>query len=106
MANGKSDSILYLSTYPPRECGIATFTKDLAEAMQRKYNPALKPRVLALNNNITDMFSYDRHVVGQMYADNIEDYTAYAQELNETPEVKLVHVQHEFGIFGGPWGEY
>ena len=106
MANGKSDSILYLSTYPPRECGIATFTKDLAEALQRKYNPALKPKILAINNDVTDIFAYDRHVVKQICAGNIEDYIALARELNETPEVKLVHIQHEFGIFGGNWGDY
>lgn len=106
MIPNRSRFILYLSTYPPRECGIATFTKDLAEAVQRKYNPALKPRILAINNDITDIFAYDRHVARQMYAGNIEDYTALAQELNETSEVKLVHIQHEFGIFGGNWSDY
>ncbi len=106
MSNTKSDSILYLSTYPPRECGIATFTKDLAETIQRKYNPALKPRILAINNDITDIFAYDKHVVKQITAGNIEDYITLARELNETPELKLIHIQHEFGIFGGDWGDY
>ncbi len=106
MPTNKSDFILYLSTYPPRECGIATFTKDLAEAIQRKYNPALKPKVLAINNDITDIFAYDKHVIKQITAGNIEDYITLARELNETPELKLIHIQHEFGIFGGDWGDY
>ncbi len=106
MSNNKSDSILYLSSYPPRECGIATFTKDLAEAIQRKYNPALKPKILAINNDITDIFAYDKHVIKQITAENIEDYITLAQELNETPDLKLIHIQHEFGLFGGNWGDY
>lgn len=104
--NKSSGSILYLSTYPPRECGIANFTKDLAEAIQRKYNPAIKPKILAINNDVTDIFAYDKHVVKQMTAGNIEDYITLARELNETPELKLVHIQHEFGLFGGHWGDY
>lgn len=106
MESRKTDSIVYLSTYPPRECGIATFTKDLVEAIQRKYNPALKPRILAINNDITDMYSYEKQVLSHITAGNIEDYIALARELNEREDVKLVHIQHEFGLFGGNWGDY
>ena len=102
----KTDSIAYLSTYPPRECGIASFTKDLVEAVQRKYNPALKPKVLAINNDITDIYAYERQVIKQIAAENIEDYIQLAKELNDAPDLKLVHIQHEFGIFGGNWGDY
>src|SRR3989338_7905981 len=63
MDRHNAESIAYLSTFPPRECGIATFTKDLVEAIQRKYNPALKAKVLAINNDITDMYSYEKQVL-------------------------------------------
>lgn len=106
MTPPQSSSIAYLSTYPPRECGIASFTKDLTEAIQKKYNPALKPKVLAIQADITDIFAYDKHVIKHITANNIEDYIALARELNKDPELKLVHIQHEFGIFGGDWGDY
>ncbi len=106
MERPKADSIVYLSTFPPRECGIATFTKDLVEAIQRKYNPALKARVLAINNDITDIYSYEKQVLRHITAGNIEDYIALARELNEHDDIKLIHIQHEFGLFGGDWGDY
>lgn len=102
----KANSVVYLSTFPPRECGIATFTKDLVDAMQKKYNPALKPRVLALNDDITDIYSYEKQVTHQVTASNIEEYVNLARELNAAEHVKLVHVQHEFGLFGGDWGDH
>jgi len=106
MERRKDDSIVYLSTFPPRECGVATFTKDLADAIQRKYNPSLKAKVLAINNDITDMYSYEKQVVHHITAGNIEDYIALARELNARDDIKLIHVQHEFGLFGGDHGDY
>ena len=47
----KSNWILYMATYPPRECGIATFTKDLITAMDKKFAPFLKSKILVMNNN-------------------------------------------------------
>ena len=49
--NKKADSkICFLGTFPPRECGIATFTKDLSSAMNKRFNPSLKSRVNQLKH--------------------------------------------------------
>src|SRR3972149_1373275 len=102
----RTNSILYLSTFPPRECGLATFTKDLLEAIQNKFNPAVKPEVLAINNDITDIYNYDESVTHQITASNIEDYVTAARKINKDERIKLIHIQHEFGIFGGEWGNH
>jgi glycosyltransferase involved in cell wall biosynthesis len=102
----KTDNIVYLSTYPPRECGIATFTRDLVEAVQKKYNPALKPRILAINNDVTDIYTYDKQVISHITASNIDEYINLAKEINATDSIKIIHIQHEFGIFGGDWGNH
>ena len=43
--------VVYLSTYPPRKCGIAAFTQDLSMAMDKIANPKLKSKIIALNDN-------------------------------------------------------
>jgi glycosyltransferase involved in cell wall biosynthesis len=100
------NNILYISTFPPRECGLATFTKDLTDALDKKFNPAVKTKILAINNERTDIYNYDSNVMGQIAATDIEDYIISANKINQDSKVKLIHVQHEFGIFGGENGNH
>ncbi|MFZ5955709.1 MAG: glycosyltransferase [Nanoarchaeota archaeon] len=95
----------FLSSYPPRECGIATFTKDLAFAMDRRFNPKLKSKVIALNENI-GLYNYSKKVIMQIDCKNIAEYINVAKEINENDEIKLICIQHEFGLFGGEEGSY
>lgn len=98
--------ILYMATYPPRECGIATFTKDISDAVDRRFFPTLKYRILAMNNNGTNIYNYPNKVMLQISDTEITDYLKIARIINSTKSIKLVNVQHEFGIFGGECGEY
>ncbi len=98
--------VVYLATFPPRECGIATFTKDLTDAVTKKIAPALETRIVAINNDPTDVYNYDACVVGYISATRIEDFVWAAERLNADTDVKLVHIQHEFGIFGGTLGNH
>ena len=99
--------IVYLSTYPPRECGIATFCKDLTTAMDKRFNPNLKSRILAINDNGSSIYNYGNKVMFQMDDSNVEDYIRLAKKINQSKKIKLVNVQHEFGIFDGrKYGEF
>src|SRR3989338_3903893 len=102
----KQSWILYVSTFPPRECGIATFTKDLTSAMDKKFNPTLKSKILAINDNGSSMYNYGSKVKMQINESYIEKYMGAARRINEDERIKLVSIQHEFGIFGGDYGEY
>jgi glycosyltransferase involved in cell wall biosynthesis len=93
--------ILYMSTYPPRECGIATFTKDLTSAMDKKFNPSLKSKVLAVNENGSSIYKYSTKVSMQLNESDIENYIQAAEKANKNEKIKLVCIEHEFGIFGG-----
>lgn len=95
-----------MGTYPPRECGIATFTKDLATAIQNNFSPDVKSKIVALNNDITNIYNYPEEVLYEMDETNIGDYIDIAKKINETDAVKSVSIQHEFGIFGGEYGSY
>ena len=95
--------IAYVSTYPPRECGIANFTKDLIDAIERlhEFRP---PRVIAINEEGA-IYNYDMRVKFQIERDSIDDYVQAARYV-DLSRVNLVNLQHEFGLFGGEWGEH
>ena len=101
----KPSFILYVSTFPPRECGIATFTKDLTQAMDRKFNPKLKSKILALNKDV-NIYNYPEDAIYQVSDTDIQEYVDAARKINENGAIKIVNIQHEFGIFGGIYGDY
>lgn len=98
--------IVYLSTFPPRECGIATFTADLTAAMDDLLAPAIESRVAAINFDDIQRYYYPRKVIFQMNQYSEQEYIETAQKINAKNEVKLVNIQHEFGIFAGKHGSY
>ncbi len=88
----------YLSTYPPRECGIATFCEDLVTStlLDERAGP---PLVVAMETASQEC-DYGWPVA--LAVDDVADdeYEAAADYINES-RVGVVSVQHEFGIFGG-----
>jgi glycosyltransferase involved in cell wall biosynthesis len=103
ISNIAGKHVAYLSTYPPRECGIATFTKDLLDAFD-KLNEFRPSAVIAVNEKET-IYNYDKKVKWQIERDSIDDYLQAASYINSS-NVDLVSLQHEFGLFGGEHGEY
>ena len=97
------ERVAFLSTYTPRECGIATFTKDLIDSIDllAKFAPA---RVISVNE-IETIYDYDGRVKQQIRQDFEEDYIQAAKYINSS-RIKAVSLQHEFGIYGGEGGEY
>lgn len=97
---------MYVSSFPPRECGIATFTRDLTDAIDKEVSPGIKSKILAMNDNGTSIYNYPRKAILQINESNLEDYLNMANEINRLKQVKLVNIQHEYGLFGGDWGNY
>ncbi len=104
-ADFNNKKVCFLGNFPPKECGIATFTEDLITSMNKRFNPRLKSRVIALNED-TNFYNYNKNVIMEINKDDIDDYIKTAKDINESSEVKLVCIQHEFGIFGGDWGNH
>ena len=94
----------FLCTYPPRECGIASFTYDLSTAMDKRFNPKLKSLVVAMNEDDHFLKGYPEKVISQVDRDDIINYLDIAKKLNENDNIKIICVQHEFGLFGGEYG--
>ena len=94
-------SVGVVGTYPPRICGIATFTQDLVHALRQQHSPALV-QVAAMTRS-PDCLAYPPEVAVQIRQGSLDDYAAAARALSEASDV--VCLQHEFGIFGGHDGE-
>jgi glycosyltransferase involved in cell wall biosynthesis len=95
-------SIALIGDYPPRRCGIATFTADVYEAL-REARPDAQCDVYAVTD-IEGAYQYPAEVACEIRQNEIGDYLAAADRLNATAP-DIICVQHEFGIFGGPAGE-
>ncbi len=107
MKRGFNDcDIVFLATYPPRECGIATFTKDIVTSINERLPKNVKAGVIAMNSNGVNIYNYPQEVIYQISDTDMNDYIEAATQINESPRIKLINIQHEFGIFKGAWGDY
>ena len=95
--------IAVIGNHLPRQCGIATFTADLCNAIESEYGAA-QLSVVAINDGQSS-YSYPERVRFEIREDDIESYRSAADFLNSR-NVDLVCLQHEYGIFGGKSGNY
>lgn len=90
-----------LSTYVPRECGIATFSQDVLLGIKQA-----DPRVKFIICAVSDAeYVYPSEVSFEIRQQSRGDYGKAATFFNES-KVDVVLIQHEFGIFGGYNGSY
>src|SRR5258706_5749737 len=87
----------------PRQCGIATFTTDLSNALVREYSE-LDCFVLAMND-AGRRHAYPQRVRFEIAENDVASYRRAADFLNVNT-VDVVCVQHEYGIFGGKAGSH
>src|SRR5438876_9054032 len=100
---GLPSRIAMVGNYLPRQCGIATFTTDLCEAISTEYGSA---RLFAVPVNDTESgYAYPERVRLALQQDDLSSFEQAADFLNFT-NFDLVCLQHEYGIFGGPAGSH
>lgn len=94
---------IFISSYIPRRCGIATYTKDLVDAINI-LNPQFLGEIMALDDD-REPVSYPWEVKFRIRKEKETDYLHAARYINKS-SADYVILQHEFGIFGGRSGEY
>ncbi|TGV04354.1 glycosyltransferase [Flavivirga rizhaonensis] len=97
--------MLIVGSYPPRKCGIATFSNDTFNAIRSMFGSTLPIEVCALQNEKTPL-SYNQEVSYVLVTSVLENYRLIAEKINERNDIGLVCIQHEFGLFGGVLGDY
>ena len=89
-------NVAFIGNYIPRQCGIATFTYDMATWAKAALNPASDVFVVAMNDR-PEGYDYPPMVRFEVQAGNPRDYPRAADYLNMS-DIDLVCLQHEFGI--------
>jgi glycosyltransferase involved in cell wall biosynthesis len=95
--------VAVIGNHLPRQCGIATFTTDLCDAIAVEYGAA-GVLVVAVND-AQSRYSYPTRVRFELTEGDLSSYQAAADFLNSS-NVDLVCLQHEYGIFGGKSGSH
>ncbi len=96
--------LAFLSTYPPRRCGIGTYTKDLATAING-LNPERLCEIIAVDDAISESVDYPWEVSRRIRQTHWEDYERVLRYINHST-IDIISIQHEFGIFWGGDGDY
>ncbi|MGR6429660.1 hypothetical protein ACU5AY_01955 [Rhizobium sp. PAMB 3174] len=99
----KPTRIAFIGNSLPRQCGIATFTGDLSHAMADA-SQSVRASIVAVTD-AKQSYAYPEDVIFEIREDEVEDYVTAARVLNEG-RFDVVSLQHEFGIFGGPDGDF
>lgn len=93
---------IYVSSYIPRKCGIATYTKDMTNAIN-PLNPYALAEIMAVNRSEENL-DYPWEAKFKIDENNLSTYLQAADYINHSG-VDIVSLQHEFGLFGSHFGE-
>ena len=97
-ANNSLPGILFITSYPPRECGIATYSQDLILALNNRFNNSFKISVCALESD-AEQCVYNENVKYTLNTDNALAFDEIARRINSDSSIRIVLIQHEFGFF-------
>lgn len=105
MKTKPNKAMLLMSSYPPRECGLATFTNDVVNFVNLVFGDSLPIEVCALQNH-KNQFEYPSEVKYILNVTSIDEYRHLAEKINNRDDIGMICIEHEFGLFGGEYGNY
>lgn len=100
----KNPGICIVSSYPPRKCGIATFSSSLINNIF-KIAPKVNIKIAAINDP-QKSYNYSKKVITEISQKNKESYIKASEIINNDKEIDVVSLQHVFSLFGGENGEF
>lgn len=94
----KLPEVLVLSTFPPRECGIATYTQDLIKSLDNQFDKSFEVKIGALDEQ-DQKYKYTDTTDYFLDPNSPISFLNLANEINENDNIHMVLIQHEFGLF-------
>ncbi len=95
--------VVFVGSFTPRQCGIATFTRDLVDGYDAY--AGTRSDVVAIDDRLGFSYAYESRVVARLKEDELPSYREAAAIINALP-ASVVNVQHEYGLFGGEGGAW
>ncbi len=99
-AKSNKPAILFITSYPPRECGIATYSQDMIGVLDAKFGDNFQFLICPLETD-TERHIYDDAINYTLNTEQDSSYLKTAKYINSDSNIKLICVQHEFGFFHG-----
>lgn len=94
-----SPEILFITSFPPRECGIATYSQDLISAIEKKFVNSFKIKICAVECD-DELHTYkDDAVKYTLNTSQTSSFTSLADSINNDAKISTVILQHEFGFY-------
>lgn len=90
--------ILFITSFPPRECGIATYTQDLVSALRKQFSNTFDCSICALESD-NEQHEYAQKPKYILNTDQRNSFAKTAFEINKNKNICAVVIQHEFGFF-------
>ena len=90
--------VLVITSYPPRECGIATYSQDLVKALTNQFSNSFTIKICALESENSNQ-NYPDEVKYILNTSITKDYNRLANTINQDWRIRVVLIQHEFGLF-------
>lgn len=94
----KLPEILFITSFPPRECGIATYSQDLINALNSQFKNTFQCAICALESE-NEQHVYKQQPQLILNTDSRNSFVKTAFQINKNDNIKLIVMQHEFGFF-------
>lgn len=90
--------ILFISTFPPKVCGIATYCQDLIQSLTLKFKESFNIIICPIETE-DEHHQYEENTEYRLNTSDAISYLELADKINKNDNIQLVMLQHEFGFF-------
>jgi glycosyltransferase involved in cell wall biosynthesis len=90
--------VLFVTPYPPDDGGIATYSRELIKALNKKFSNSMSIKVCALESGAVN-YSYPDEVKYVLKSSIANEYEILATQLNSNNNLKIILIQHDFAFF-------
>ncbi len=104
-SENKLPEILFITSYPPRECGIATYSQDLIKALNNKFDHSFTISICPLESE-NEKHHYTDKIKYILNTDHTDAFSDLANTINRNADIRMILIQHEFGFFAKAENEF